>query len=282
MYNKKQQGQALLFVLISMTIALAVGINVSLRTISTLARTSNTDTATRVLAAAEGGAEQFVVKSNQTLSGLLSTCNGNYGTNNTAVPDSCAVKFDTNLLNADPVKAQAAVKVETFSSNKPNGYEITVKKDNVGEVNLVGTTTPLTVCWKPIAPAKPTDIYLIFHTTLGAVGAKQGLTSNAVASPYKTTGFTTAGSGGASGYSYCVTTVAVVSPKTLRVYSLHGDSNVLIQSNSLPVQGYKITSFGQLINQGKITATKTVVVYRSNPFLPSVFDAGIYTLNDLN
>src|SRR3972149_3695556 len=59
-FGAKEWGQALLFVIVAMTVALAVGINVSLRTLSTISRTSQADTSERVLAAAEGGAEAFL------------------------------------------------------------------------------------------------------------------------------------------------------------------------------------------------------------------------------
>ena len=59
-YILKADGQALLFVIVAMTVALAVGVNVSLRTLSSVSRTAQSDTSERVLAAAEGGAESFI------------------------------------------------------------------------------------------------------------------------------------------------------------------------------------------------------------------------------
>ena len=58
MINNK--GQVLLFVAVSMVIALGIGLSTSERTISSLFRTSETDTSTRALAAAEAGAENVL------------------------------------------------------------------------------------------------------------------------------------------------------------------------------------------------------------------------------
>ena len=55
--NRNEKGQALLFVVVAMTIALSIGINASVRTITSLSRTTRTYTASRALAAAEGGIE---------------------------------------------------------------------------------------------------------------------------------------------------------------------------------------------------------------------------------
>lgn len=63
-YNKYiyQKGQTLLFVIVSVTIALAVGIAVSTRTLSSLRRSARSDTSARVIAAAEAGIENLLSK----------------------------------------------------------------------------------------------------------------------------------------------------------------------------------------------------------------------------
>ena len=43
--NNNEKGQALIFVVATMTVALAVGVGVSLRNLSSISRTSRTDTA---------------------------------------------------------------------------------------------------------------------------------------------------------------------------------------------------------------------------------------------
>jgi len=58
--NKNQKGQTLLFVIVAVTIAMAVGVAVSTRTIQSLKRVVRTDTSARVIAAAEGGIENLL------------------------------------------------------------------------------------------------------------------------------------------------------------------------------------------------------------------------------
>lgn len=55
-----QKGQTLLFVIVAVTIAMAVGVAVSTRTIQSLKRVARTDTSARVIAAAEGGIENLL------------------------------------------------------------------------------------------------------------------------------------------------------------------------------------------------------------------------------
>ena len=57
---ENNKGQALLFVIVAVTMAMAVGISVSTRTIQSLRRASRTDTSARVIAAAEGGIENLL------------------------------------------------------------------------------------------------------------------------------------------------------------------------------------------------------------------------------
>ena len=58
-YNN-EKGQTLLFVIVAVTIAMAVGVAVSTRTIQSLKRVARTDTSARVIAAAEGGIENLL------------------------------------------------------------------------------------------------------------------------------------------------------------------------------------------------------------------------------
>ena len=109
----KETGQALLFVVVAMTIALAVGVSVSVRSLSSVSRVSGTDTFSRVSAAAEGGAERFVVKTIQELADLTGTCTGSYG-DPPSPPAECLVTFPGTLDNADPINAQTILTVSTF------------------------------------------------------------------------------------------------------------------------------------------------------------------------
>jgi hypothetical protein len=64
---KDDSGQVLLFVTVLLAITLGVGLSISYNTISGIQRTSQTDSFQKVTAAAEGGIEQFLVKSDSSL-----------------------------------------------------------------------------------------------------------------------------------------------------------------------------------------------------------------------
>ena len=87
-----QRGQALLFVIVVMSVALAIGVAISTRTLSTISRVSTTDTAARVLAAAEGGAERFLSLSDKALVDAISgDCPASTTSNGTG---GCLVEFE--------------------------------------------------------------------------------------------------------------------------------------------------------------------------------------------
>jgi len=116
-----QTGQVLLFVVVTMTIALAVGVGISLRTISSVSRTTRSDTSSRVLAAAEGAIENFLVKPDTELAALASLCTAG------AVSDvdqliitcdadasnpicACLVRFPSSTDSIDAAAAVAGVR----------------------------------------------------------------------------------------------------------------------------------------------------------------------------
>ena len=63
------RGQVLLIVVIALAILLGVGLNISSGTISSITRTSRTDSLQKVTSAAEGGLESYLLKTDSLLSG---------------------------------------------------------------------------------------------------------------------------------------------------------------------------------------------------------------------
>lgn len=287
--NKKENGQALLFVVVAMTIALAVGINVSLRTLSSISRSSRTDTANRVLAAAEGGAENFIVKPTKELVSLSSVCVGGYSGINSA-PAQCVVKY---VGTGDNITAAALVTVEEFryTDNGNKVYQLSVAKDSVREVSLSGySASSIKLCWTPDAGGDESDLYYIiyhYNSSSNKYSYDKGfLTTGGIPAPYSLGDSTSAGSGAGTSYSHC-NTISGLSGNLLsmRIMSLGNNSTAGVFPASgadLPPQGYKITSVGQLFENAAVKEEKTVVVYRSNPYLNSVFDFGIYSVGALN
>lgn len=281
----QQKGQALLFVVVAMTIALAVGVNVSVRTLSSASRVSSTDTYSRVLAAAEGGAERFIVKTISELATFSSNghCTGNYGTPANP-PSECVVSFP-GTIDGDTINARAIITVAPYSTNTTAGdrYEVIIKKDTLVEVSMTGySASSLQMCWSEYGGGTGSDLYYILYKTDGTLDVKRGVHSNTLGFPYNSNGFVNASSG-ANGYNYChtINSYTTGGVKRLRVMAIGNDAKVGFMSSNLPTQGYKIISTGELVEAGNIKATKVVTVYRSLPYLPNVFDASIYTFNAL-
>jgi len=280
-----QKGQALLFVVVSMTIALAVGVSVSLRTLSSVSRVSTTDTGARVLAAAEGGIERALTED---LSALATVCTGNY-TEADPAPAECTVSFDP--LAGDPVEARAVLTVDSYGD--ASNYTFTAYEGRLKEVNLSGydpsaffpiTPFDIVVCWQGDA----TNLYYIAY---GEDGIKKGLACPRVGCVGTVAGGEESNDLNASctdAYSDNVFTIddldTLGTLMGLRLISFEGDSDVMVvstQGDVLPAQGYDITSVGELVDNGSIQATKTVSVRSSLPYLPGLFDFGVYSAADL-
>lgn len=270
-----QKGQVLLFVVVALTIALAVGTGISLRSLSSISRATSSDTASRVLAAAEGGIERFITKSEGELETRVDNCN------------DCEITFDPqqSFILTDKITAKATVTIERYTGKDENGnYAIILKQDQIADVNMVGyNPKSIDLCWTPESSTTNTDIAYFAWGKDGSDydfikgGAKAG-TRNGFPAAYDTN-FPNATSG--HGYSDCTTVNSL--PKdiiSLRIKSINGNSKVYLfpaGNAKLPYQGYKITSVGRLIQDSAITATKTIVVTRSLSYLPDIFNHTIFS-----
>jgi len=274
---KDQKGQALLFVILTMTVAMAVGVGISLRTISSVSRTTRTDTAARVLAAAEGGAENYLVHTISELENDISLCTD-------ASP--CEVEFEP--FPDDNIATLAEVVVDTYGDEIV--YETEVQKDQVKEIYLEGYNHgEIQICWKALSGLDPVDLYFIVYPRDGDLDdmVRIGATQGGVGYPTgHDTNLETATAGSCNdvgGYDYVYTLTGLPGNKTqiLRIRPLINGARLAVNSlsgNPLPHQGYKITSVGKLRDVAdEVTALKTVVVYKSRPYLPAVWDFGIYT-----
>jgi hypothetical protein len=263
-----------------MTIALSVGINASVRTLSSLSRTSRTDTASRALAAAEGGIERYLALSSRQLEeAVAGSCpEGSYD-NESA---SCLIDFDAS---ADVLTSQAFVTVERY---EPTFYPFSLESGQVKEINLydfnstdyyTDTHTDITICWSSVTDS---DLMYLSYSRTG-IESRGGLEgANSPGAPYDTGGFTPAGAGNGD-YDNCqdVTVGAIGSNAYgLRIRSLGGASNVGIYPDSgatLPLQGYRISSIGKLEQDQAVTATRVIRIIRTLPYLPVSFDYALYS-----
>jgi hypothetical protein len=264
-----ESGQALVFVIATMTIALAVGVGVSLRNLASISRTTRTDTSTRAQAAAEGGAENILSRSESALQAM-------------AVPNATEGHVDETIeftpTTNDNVTAVALVNVDYF--NIPSGQSflpLEIRKGQLSEVKLSGTVQ---VCWKSAESGKGADL---FFTSYSATGATQKIgyfdtDRSGFPTDYGST-FDSSGAG-RDGFNNCVTPTLVSNAIGLRVRAINATVNVGVypSSGTLPNQGYKITSTGKLRNAPVGTDAEAVVtVIRSFPFMPGMFDFSVYS-----
>jgi hypothetical protein len=259
-----QKGQVILFVIVSMTLAMAVGVTVASRTLSSLSRTSRSDSSNKALAAAEAGAERFLVMDFSEL--------GTYVGNET--PTTLSFVDEVSGVNTE-----ADVTVADFTQNSPSGdYDFNLGTGYVKEVTFKdsGFNNSVTFCWENSNSA---IAYLIYNAT--GIKEKGVMTPSSNNSLDVSNGDVASSSGSYPGG--CKTVSITAADYGLRLRALYNDTNVSVQSPAdLPVQGYKITSVGKLFAEGKIVTTKKVTVYKSKPYFPSAFDAAIYTEQDFN
>jgi len=294
--KNNQQGQALLFVVVAMTIALSIGINASVRTITSLSRTTRTDTAARALAAAEGGIERFIALSTPDLEKAVEVTMGMsvdcpvgdrrelpmHHEGSSTYDNYCMVSFDSP---EDILTSQAFVTVKRYV---PDFYPFSLESGQVKEINLYDfTTTPteyysnnlIEICWTPTSASGYSDIMYVAYNSSG-VQARGGLTGGAVApASYHQEGFVIASGAPQPGYASCETVDISNNIYGLRIRSIGGDSDVGIfgVGDSLPLQGYRITSLGKLEQDQGVVATRIISIIRTLPYLPVSFDYALYS-----
>jgi hypothetical protein len=292
----KQKGQALLFVVVAVTIAMAVGVSVSTRTLDLVRRISRTDTSARVIAASEGGMERLLTQSENTLDNL-ETPNPDCSlidANATSYADGkCIISFPTPI--ADKITATAVVDSEKFQFNgiDINGiknYWFNLDPGYVKEVNLDGyLESTIEICWDSPGAA----VYFFSYSKpdfSGNVDIKRGGFYSAnfpVSSKEAVSGFTQAGQNGKTQYTGCGTINLVKTPYEsygLRIKTFYESSKIYVYptGDSFPYQGYKLISQGKLSVDNDVTDSKTINVYRSYTYSPSMFDYALYTEGSLN
>jgi len=276
-----QSGQALLFVIVSLTVALAIVTSISLRNLSSISRISQTDTSYRVTAVAEGGAERYLGLNDTQLGALtsnpdLSKCQqagsdaGFVGSGRNA----CTLSFTGT--GSDNIDATAYVKV----ANYPNGSDFTVKvkKDEVYELNLNGYSGGnIQMYWRATdGGSTQPAIYVLGYGNSGNSPLIKSLYC-----PYTGCGvFSTVGGSVTatnSGTESVITLNGLNNVVGLRVRVVGADADVRFAAGAaLPYQGYMIESTGELSSSSNVSATKIVTVFRSYNFLPAMFDFAVF------
>jgi hypothetical protein len=153
--NENRKGQAILFAVVGITIALAVGVTVASRNLSSISRISRSDTSERAFAAAEGGIEKMLILSGSELNSLMTpttTSCGLVGGTVVTVDGNAYCRITYPIAPGDPIVSTADLKVEVYNSNDVdaggNAYlTLDIDNGNMAEVDLRTFSGRITVCW---------------------------------------------------------------------------------------------------------------------------------------
>jgi len=274
--ERQQEGQALLFVIVALTVALSVGVSTSLRTLSTVSRTSTTDTSARVLSAAEGGIEKFLAYSSLQLDNYKSIC-----TTLDENPDSrCIVNFEVS--ENDNISTRAVVKVEDYILPQDGTYYNSIDAGRTFSLDLGDYTGQISLCW-----SGQTDIFeVIANGTNVDDWVKNIYCGDAICYSSDVQGTSSSGACGISGINdtHYATGVTLDIPagtsKILTLVPLQEDIDFVLSpvDGSLGNLGFLITSQGELDlpQENAETVKKVVTARRSRPFIPKGFYFGIF------
>lgn len=282
--TNNSKGQAILFAVVGVTVALAIGVTVASRNLSSSSRTSRTDTSARAYAAAEGGIERLLALTDSSLSNLANptpncaSAGFEDGTNG-----FCILKYDP--VAGDSITSVAELKVEVFNYNDDadSYYRFTLDNGFTKEVALFSNgvqypnNRPVTICWSNPKAA----LYYYSYNSSGVMskGALRSSTNDTVFPNYPDTssdGFLLGNTPGI--FPYCRQITLVTTPYGLRIRALYDQTEVgVFPSAELPIQGYRLISNGKILQQSEVRETKMVRVYRSLPYMPSFFDSAIYS-----
>ena len=283
-----ENGQALLFVVVAVTIALAVGISVSTRSLNSSKRVARSDTAARVVAAAEGGIERLLLQPASFLNDLDTNPNPDCsGVGVSYAGGMCEIDFPPST--GDKITAMAIVDASMFRLNETDNYWFNLDPGYVKEINLSDypsgtayTANTIDICWDKANSA----IYYYSYDSIGNI-KRGGFIANGFSNSGKVASFTTVNSG-REGYEGCGTVNLLANAYGLRIKTLYSSTKVSVfpsgSVDAFPYQGFKIISKGILKNVGdnSIVDTKIITAYVSFPYASSTMDYGLYTQDVLN
>lgn len=290
MKNKKlkyqvlnQKGQTLVFILLIMTIALAVGVAISSRTVSTVRRTTNVDTSSRALAVAEAAAEYYLARQPAELENSTNSMTG--FTSPTQSPTSCTpatpptptvyppVVAGTSTISSD-IGANAQVSVRRVGCmNNPSNPGITfdIQQDRVLEFRINSTSNAqarlrFTVPTINAVALYVFEIYNAGGTTPTLRKTGYNMNNSSIVSSFSTDAD--------NQLDYDTQNY----PQVVRVVPIGRGTSItttLRAAYNIPFQGYEITSVGA-IGGSQNAVSRTIVATKSLPVLPAIFNFGVY------
>ncbi len=279
------KGQVLLFIMVITVITLGMGVAVSQKAVSSISRSSRTDSSLRSLAAAEAGAEHFLGFTFDALEALSATCKDE-ATSLSNLSDCVVYLPYTGGVNARAIVTVA--KADTAASYKFYGID----NMQVQQLFLTGYGKyPVDMCWKHANSSEKADISYILIDKNGKIskgyvhttGGKTQLSSN------PSSFIQTANSNHVVGEDYdnCFKIPTDISgmdaPYILRFRPVRGNISygtfiASPSSSGFPSQGYTITSIGELDVESTNPIRRVVRVTRTFPYpAASFFDFAIFS-----
>ncbi|MFA5776409.1 MAG: hypothetical protein WC988_02550 [Patescibacteria group bacterium] len=279
--NKKsrESGQTLLIVIFAITLGLVTLVSVSTRIVNSTKRVFIDNAYYKAQAAAEAGAEKFLLKSNTELATFLASCGpsalyNSQGFVNPLPPACVTLGSEVNFI-----ESRSVVAVETYPTSGSD-YLINSPANSTVSINLEGATSGnnVRVCWQGLGSSG-----LAYSEILYFYYSKSGGNYKLTQQKYTCSPFVSCGSKPASystsagvesprvdGQYSCFDIEMTDTPQLLNLMSLvNGASYKII--GSIPSQGYKITSVGEVKSGSpsggslaSATATRKKVVVEKN------------------
>ena len=291
--NKKacESGQSLLIVIFAITLGLVALVAVSTRIVNSTKRVFIDNAYYKAQAAAEAGAEKFLLKTNAQLDALKTGgCTTNLYTQTgfaISIPADCTLDTVNGFT-----EARAVMAVETIPSGSE--YDVSSSANSTVSVNLEGATGDVQVCWQG------TDLSdLAYAEILSFYYSKSGSAYKLTQQKHDCNGALTwcdppawySASGGtedqtvSEGTYSCFNVTMTDTPQLLNLMSLvNGSLYKITFEGNAPAQGYRITSVGEVKSgaggggslAGSIATRKKVVVEKSRmPNLGTWFDFAV-------
>ena len=253
--SKNEKGQTLIIAVIIMVIALAIGITVSSRFISTLRNISESDNSARALAVAEAAIENMLMVPQETLESYI-----NY--------NNCGNNCVLEISGESNYRARADVTL-SFAGSTNDPYSIKVYDGEVYQLSLdgYGSSSNIDVCWDSDASVYASYVYESSGLILNDIFAYNPLGYTGIIN-----GFDEATS--LHEHSSCFSVTTTGTPRVLRVKPYNDDSKMYFvpaSGQNIPSQGILISSVGRSGD-----AVKTVQVLKTTGAVPEYFDYVIY------
>ena len=256
----KQKGQTLIIIVLTMMMALAVGISASSRFIKSVNVTTKSDSSNRALAISEALTERLLAKTYTTLKEYI-----DYG--------NCGTECALTISGGDGVLATASA-VLSYVGNSTSPLAVSLKRDKVVEVDLTGYTANkiLSVCWNnPQSGGEASVVGFLVYDTGSNTYVLSNFAYNSLSSVYSSNCFSQADAN--YGYTNCFNIAGQTTPKLLRLRSVYNDVDAFVipaTGVSIPTQGILIKTTGSV--QG---LTRVISVVKSTSSLPTSFDYAI-------